>query len=264
MLAFLFSNIFYHLLFVWRWDFILKKNGINIPFGTLLRYQFIGVFFLVLLPSSLGSDVAKFALVNEKGRGAETVNSLFIARIAGIFALLLLAIPGTFIFPFKDVNIVRWILVGILFISLAGIGLIKYPFFNMDKLMKWKWMEKPRKILKNLRHNMNLTLLGPVFWMSLGINLISGIAFYFSFLAIRVDISFSNVFLITPIITTLSAVIPTVLGIGPREAGFQYFFGTALGTKELLGSLSILINLLLFMQVFIGLFFWITLPGKKK
>lgn len=129
--------------------------------------------------------------------------------------------------------------------------------------MKVKWLEKPGKILKNLRQNMTLSLLGPVFWMSLGMQLISGITLYFCFLAVRVDVSFMNVFLIAPIITVLSSVIPTVLGIGPREAGLQYFFGAVLGTKEVLGSLSVIINACIFTQVLTGLVIWILLPNKN-
>ncbi|GEM_PF-5561666 len=257
-------NVIGQSLSVWRWHFLLACNGMKIPFFKLMKFQFIGILFQVFLPSSFGGDVAKFTLVQEKGKGAETVNSLFVGRLAGNFALIVFALPGVFLFPVKDAVVIRWILLAAVFVAVLGIVMIRFPFFNFDKLEKIRWLIKPMKFLKNLRTNLKGSVLCPTFFISVLFQLISGLMFYLLFLALGLQVDFLKALLVSPLISVLSILVPSFLGIGPREVGLFYFFAGEIGTKEMLGSFSLLINAIILTQVLLGAIFWMTTSKSRK
>src|SRR4051812_24570 len=43
----------------WRWHLLVKPQGIEIGFGKILAYYFLGMYFNFFLPSAIGGDVFK-------------------------------------------------------------------------------------------------------------------------------------------------------------------------------------------------------------
>src|SRR5438552_1736540 len=43
----------------WRWQLLLKAQGIHEPFGRILRLTWVGYFSALVLPGAAGGDVAK-------------------------------------------------------------------------------------------------------------------------------------------------------------------------------------------------------------
>jgi uncharacterized membrane protein YbhN (UPF0104 family) len=263
-LAFLLMNIGVQTVTVQRWQFLLSQNGMDLPFSSLIRFHYIGILFQVFLPSSLGGDMAKFVLIQKKGKGAESVNSLLIARFVGVYALLVLAVPGIFLYPVPDAGIIRWILFTLLAGGVLVLFLLRSNLIDPDRFMKISWLVNPLKLFKNLRSNFKGKILFPVFVQSLLLQVLSSVVFYLLFVTLGVQVDFWKAFFLSPLISAIAMVIPSFLGIGPREMGLFYFFQVEIGSKEMLGSLSLLINALILSQVLIGAFFWLTNRNKNR
>ena len=42
-----------------KWQVLLRAQGVRIPFGALLEFQFVGFFFNNFLPANVGGDVMR-------------------------------------------------------------------------------------------------------------------------------------------------------------------------------------------------------------
>ena len=84
----------------WRWSIILALGGLRPPFGDLFRIVSGSMAFASLLPSSLGTDVARGAflgigMAGEKGASpGEVIASIAVDRYAATLGTLLVAAIG--------------------------------------------------------------------------------------------------------------------------------------------------------------------------
>lgn len=73
-----------------KWQVLLRAQGVAIPFGALLEFQFIGFFFNNFLPSAnLGGDVMRgYGLARLTDRPADAAISVLVDRIVGFLAYM--------------------------------------------------------------------------------------------------------------------------------------------------------------------------------
>ena len=77
----------------YRWQLVLKPQGIEIPFSRVLAYYFLGMYFNFFLPSSIGGDVAKIYYLNKETRKlSASTASVFFDRDIGMGGLVLIAL----------------------------------------------------------------------------------------------------------------------------------------------------------------------------
>lgn len=78
---------------VWRWQLLLRAQGIRLPFLAAHRLTFIGFFFNNVVPGPTGGDVIKAVYV---ARGLErrtpAVMTVLVDRVLGLVALALIAL----------------------------------------------------------------------------------------------------------------------------------------------------------------------------
>ena len=78
------------------WDQLLRMAGIRIPFGKVLAYYHVGLFFNNFLPANIGGDIAR---VMDSARYGETraaaVSAVVLDRLIGTVALAGLAVVTT-------------------------------------------------------------------------------------------------------------------------------------------------------------------------
>ena len=77
-----------------RWGILLRTQGFNFSFGRMLSLYFIGQFFNSFLPGGLSGDLVKaYYVVGEtQEKRAEAVATIFMDRVLGFFALVILTI----------------------------------------------------------------------------------------------------------------------------------------------------------------------------
>ena len=257
-IAFVFFVIFQQLLFVFRWHTILKFNNIKFSFQKLTKYHYISIIFQIFLPAAVGADAAKAVMLFPKADKVKSVNSAIIARVMGLFVLLLLSSIGILfshselIIKWKPALLIVTCSIMIIFLLLF-IPKIKYFIRNI------KWLKKiplVNKVLMNFLENMDFKLLSSLFCSSLLIQIITIISVFYIFLSIGVAINFINLMIFFPLIVFLTIVIPSVVGIGTREYFLWYFFSSTIVSKNVLAAFSVVNYSLLLIVVFVGLLFW--------
>jgi uncharacterized protein (TIRG00374 family) len=205
-----------------RW-FILS-NALSFPgrWRTYLVFYFVGMYFNLFLPTSVGGDVLKVHFLSrDEGRRLMAAYSVVGDRLFGLVAMVLLGAWAVGLRP----DILPGHIVTAL--SLGGIvilcGLVGLPFLHRilrglrpklverlsGVLVLW---QRPRKILAVLGLSFCLQALGmgAVSLLGRGIGIELPLVFYFASL---------------PLINIATAIPISLSGIGVREGTFVYFLG---------------------------------------
>jgi uncharacterized membrane protein YbhN (UPF0104 family) len=82
---------------VWRWQILLAGQGIDMTFGFLSGTYFIGRYFGIVTPSTMGLDGWRlYETIRLTGRPVECTTTLVVERVlglVGLFAVILLFMP---------------------------------------------------------------------------------------------------------------------------------------------------------------------------
>jgi len=205
-----------------RW-FILS-HSLSFPgqWRTYLAFYFVGMYFNLFLPTSVGGDVLKVHFLSrDEGRRLMAAYSVVGDRLFGLVAMVLLGAGAVGLRP----DILPGHFVTALWIGGIGIvcGLAGLPFFQgvlrglrptlaerlSGVLMLW---QRPRKILVVLGLSFCLQALGmgAVALLGGGIGIEIPLVFYYASL---------------PLINMATAIPISLSGIGVREGAFVYFLG---------------------------------------
>jgi uncharacterized membrane protein YbhN (UPF0104 family) len=85
----------------WRWQMLARPLGFERSVSQLLSYYFIGMYFNLLLPTSVGGDVVRAWYLNGRsGRHLAALGAVFVDRFSGLLVLLGLACMGVLLAPF--------------------------------------------------------------------------------------------------------------------------------------------------------------------
>jgi len=199
-------------------------NNLAFPgrWRTYLVFYFVGMYFNLFLPTSLGGDVLKVHFLSrEEGRRVLAAYSVVGDRLCGLIAMLLLGAAAVQLKP--DLLPGHFVMI----LSLGGLvivcGLIGLPFFHRALRSLWPrisqhmtgllvlW-QRPRMIAVVLGLSFCLQALGmgAVALLGVGIGIEIPLAFYFASL---------------PLVTIATLIPISFSGIGVREGAFVYFLG---------------------------------------
>ncbi|NQT94102.1 MAG: flippase-like domain-containing protein [Lentisphaerae bacterium] len=108
-----------------RWKWILAAGGLDLSWGRVWTLMFIGHFFNAFLFGATGGDVVKaYYAARETGhRRTEAVATVFIDRVTGLFALLILA-SITMGLRFRFFMAHAWTRYALVFIGAVTVGVI--------------------------------------------------------------------------------------------------------------------------------------------
>ena len=117
-----------------KWKLLLPTYSIFL----LLKLNFIGYYYSLILPGQIAGEVAKaFVLGKEKRNAAQIAASVLVDKITGVIALLLIGIAGL---AFTSIHIPKVIIYGIVIASIIGILILfsvrwKPFYYRLLKLM---------------------------------------------------------------------------------------------------------------------------------
>lgn len=75
-----------------RWQLLLRAEGIRVPFGRLFLLYLEGMFFNLFLPTLIGGDVVRAQRIYVRaGRNEAAAASVLVERLSGLAALLAIA-----------------------------------------------------------------------------------------------------------------------------------------------------------------------------
>jgi len=273
------GGFFFCILFcTFRWDILLKAQGIHLPFRLVFMLFFVGQFFSVFMPGATSGDIFKayFVAAESKHNRTEAVASVFIDRIIGLIALILLTciimlIRLDFFMQYKETRLAMIFIGGAFVATSIGIAIVFGKNFIFS-LISGKGTRKESKIwatVDRVYTSFSTCITGiPVLSKTIALSLVNHVSLvvciFFLGKALELDLSFIACLTVFPIINAIAALPLTPGGIGTRETACVFL----LGVYGISQSSAIALSLLLYASTLawglVGgvVYFYYILAGK--
>jgi uncharacterized membrane protein YbhN (UPF0104 family) len=210
-----------------RWRLLAKPLGLGQPLAHFAAFYFIGMFFNLLLPTSVGGDVIRALYLNGgSGRRLLSFLSVLVDRLSGLLVLLSLACVGVLLCP---IALPRWISWSVwITVGCALAGFLSLVLFG-------RWTERfasARRLLEAtglyLRHPL---ILVQATALSLVVQAANVVLVWLVGLAIDAPVPGSFYWILVPMVTLLTLLPVSLNGMGVREGGLILFL-SPLGVDE--------------------------------
>lgn len=237
-----------------RWRMVLHTQGIELPLGRATRISLVAQFFNAFLLGSTGGDLIKayYAARETHHRKTEAVTTVFVDRLVGLWAMLFFAgimmLPNSQLilkhdqFAIPCVMILAMLVVLTIVLSLAFWGGVSKRFprarHYLRQLPKGTMLETSLDSCR--RFGKEKAFLAKATALSLFFNVIWVLQIFALGVGLDLNISFTALLVIVPLILCISSVPITPNGLGVRENLFVGLLGVlgVAGTAAL--SLSLL------------------------
>jgi uncharacterized membrane protein YbhN (UPF0104 family) len=197
----------------WRWKILAEPLGFHHPY-TWFRSQFyIGTFFNLFLPTSIGGDVYRAEkLVSTHGRRLAAYGCVIADRVAGVAAMLMMACVATFTLLGQQLPI--WVL-ELPWFGLAGLlGMFALLPLLARRIGKFRQLFAGLGWAEGRWHR---------WWAAVGLSLIvqsfATLQVILLGLALNLEVPWLAYVVVVPLVTLLTMVMPSLNGVGVREGG---------------------------------------------
>ncbi len=215
----------------WRWKMIAEPLGFKESYGRFRSLFYIGAFFNLFLPTSIGGDAVRgWMLARTKDRRWAAIGSVIADRVAGVTSMLMMACIAT-LGPLGEspwwVPVLPWAIIGCLFLTMALLPRMTGYSRKIQALVEALGWSKGR---------------WGIWWKAIGLSfIVQGLAtLQVILLGIALDLSVAwyAYLVVVPLVTLLTMLPLTFNGIGVREYslvlllapfGVSQEQGTALG-----------------------------------
>jgi len=203
-----------------RWRAVLIAIKAKLSFWSSFRVLYIGVFFSLTLPSSVGGDAVRMYLARKEGLSLSgAINGVMLERVATISGLILLVLitqpmllnrigdnPAKIVFPILAILLILFII----------------ALMFLDRLPKKFQNFKIFRGLVRLASDSKKLFLSPIHAIiSIGLGVSGNILLSFSaFLlcqALRIDINFLDCLVLIPPVILMTILPISIAGWGVRE-----------------------------------------------
>jgi glycosyltransferase 2 family protein len=259
--------------YAWRWRLLLRGAGLSVPFATVVRQYFVGVFANNFMPG--GADVAKVMYLG-RDHGYRTVAaSVAVDRLLGVSLLAILASAALWLSPVSAPRLVAANVIAAL-IAAASLLLLLLTGFGTGGLAARVARFGARAVtlaerLQRLRLDMAAPLGRPTILVQSAFVVfgyaVAVAALYLHFVAMHHGPASSPiaVFAVVTAITVLSNVPVSLNGLGLREQLHAALFLPLGVAPETAVSMSLLLYAHLVIMSAIGYVFWLeSRPQSPK
>jgi uncharacterized membrane protein YbhN (UPF0104 family) len=198
-----------------RWQLLARPLGFQESLRRFTAFYFIGMYFNLLLPTSVGGDVIRaWCLDGKKGRRLNAFVSVLVDRISGLIILLLVACVGVAVYP----QPLPVLVVGSVWGMAAGalLGILLMPVLT-------RWLGDSRfERLSQLAEGVQFYLRHPGLMLgtaalSLLVQLANVVLVWLVGLAIGVPVPAAYYLILVPLVTLLTMLPISLNGMGIRE-----------------------------------------------
>jgi len=218
------------LLTAFRWQALLAAQGIKIPLPPLIASLFVGQFFNSFLPTTVGGDAVRaYDTAVQSKETAKSVTTVFVDRLIGVLALVLLALAALIVGYINDADIHFYVLpvLAVFFICAMSFFIV----FNnnlmhlADRLLRLLRLVKVAdKVYKAYRSVHQIKHDKRTLWIAFLVSLLLQVnVIYFYYLiagSIGLGVPVLYFFLIVPVALTVLILPFSINGIGIREGVF--------------------------------------------
>jgi glycosyltransferase 2 family protein len=241
-----------------KWQTIVSALEGNLSFLEGLSIYLAGMFANLFLPSSIGGDVLRSVKLSAQSglSPVKSAMSIFYERLSGVVAMVMLSTLGLIMLP-SSLPYYESVLGGILSVLLVGGSILFFlptlvailPQVLRARLVAEEWPGY-RTAFASVAYSL--------FSQSLMVMLLWSILFQFHTLV--------NFFTVAAIfgVATLASLIPSINGLGPREASYVFLFTHWTFVSADLASLLSMVLLTVTMIASLPGCFWVFKKNKQK
>ncbi|MEP6671058.1 MAG: lysylphosphatidylglycerol synthase transmembrane domain-containing protein [Chthoniobacter sp.] len=231
----------------WRWQILLRVQGITLSWFRIFSLLLIGVFFNFFIPGGTGGDVIKIFYLLKETPGKRTVAllSVLVDRLVGlialaVFAAVLIAADWQWLMSSTEVSRYVWpalFILGSSFAGLHGAYLVTSRGWIHRLPARMPGRDKIAELA--LAYNLYGRAWRPTL-AAFGLSFIAHLAYFAVFYCtgqalrhsgLRMP-TFGEMCAIMPVVNTLSAMPISLGGLGVREGLFQIFLNRLCGVRE--------------------------------
>jgi uncharacterized membrane protein YbhN (UPF0104 family) len=211
----------------WRWQLLARPLGFTESLPRFTAFYFIGMYFNLLLPTSVGGDVVRaWCLDGRSGRRVAAFLSVVVDRLSGLLILLLVACAGVLVYPRP---LPPWVHASVWGLAAgAGLGLAALPL-----LTRWTARsERLRQLAEGVQYYFrNPRLVLGTAGLSVGVQVANVVLVWLIGRALDVPVPAVYYAIFVPLVTLLTLLPISLNGMGIREASTVLFLAP-LGVGE--------------------------------
>ncbi len=210
--------VFAQLVSAARWQIFARQLDMDRGYWQLTRYYFIGMYFSLFLPTSVGGDVVRVWYLNaNSGRKLRAAGAVFIDRLNGLIVLVALACVAVWFAPPEMPSWVPFVVYGIAAAGVCGV-------LGLAAFSRWGRLPENRKqqiavMWEVVRHPRDLIVTSA---LSLVVQISSAAIVWLVGMGLKIEIPFSYYAVFVPMVSLIT-LLPSIGGMGVREMGFDSF-----------------------------------------
>jgi uncharacterized membrane protein YbhN (UPF0104 family) len=229
----------------WRWQVIIQRRGVAIPFVPVLKVTLIGQALNLFLPASLGDVARSYYAWREQGKKEIMLATAILDKVVALFTLCVLGLICAVVVKAYAVALVSFVL------TLPLVLLLLFP-----DVIPWKWgcylfrrlvkRELDGEELARTFRSDRSTLV-----VSIGISLlgwgVTNLIYYYAWSAFTPNIHLAYAFAVAPLINVMRILPITISGLGSADLLIVFLLG-AVGINHsdaLMGSLAVNVSLIM-------------------
>jgi glycosyltransferase 2 family protein len=206
----------------WRWRLIAQRVGFTESMGEFLRFYFVGMFFNLFGPSTLGGDLVRALYLGApSARRTVALHTVLFDRVSGLVMLVFVAVAAIGLFGRFGLP---WPVIGL--VSAAGVTMA-IGWFLVPMLVRRIFAPDgrvARLVQRDLEPFWNdHALLARAAGVSIVFHVLQCSSLILLGHALSMNLDWRYYFVFHPIVTVLSALPVSVAGLGIREAGYVWF-----------------------------------------
>jgi len=247
----------------WKWYVLQQRDVVNPSYFQLLGLYYVGKFFNIALPTSMGGDVMRvYQLGKETSNKSHALASVFVERFTGMITLVLLVI---IVLMFSAGQYSLFIVfASLIFCAILIASLFWFiwndKYFSLIERITSRFSKYSKRILDGLRKSHDLVrkyeknpkALIAAFALSILFYGLAIINVWVSAKAFSVDIDFMKILLAVPIMMMIMNLPVSIGGLGLMEAAYTLVFGLIGYSPTLALSTALLMRFKSFFDCGIG------------
>lgn len=214
-----------------RWALLARPLGFGNPLREFTCFYFIGMFFNLFAPSTVGGDVGRvFYLARTRDRSRDWAGpttyalvSVVADRAVGMAALVWMGTLALAFFPRYPIpGVIRWVTYGLGISLMLGLVFLR-AVLRLLKIWAHPMIEKLRLAVGTYQGRGRV--LAQTIGLSLMVHFIQASAHVYLGRALDMEIPWSYAFILYPLVGTFAALPVSLSGFGLREGGYLFLLG---------------------------------------
>lgn len=218
----------------WKWQILLKSDGVDIDLPTLTGSYLIGTFFNMFLPSNIGGDSYRILDIRHRCNDMmRSALSVFADRLTGFFALVTVSLVSSIFVVRQTGQPIFFYLPCTIFLLLLGfLVALSHPRLlkqavRMMGLYRFELLATSleKALASFARYSSRAATIFKVLAISFSFQSLMIVIVFLLGKSLGISVPFYCFGAFIPLITLMEALPISIYGIGVRDLGYVFFFG---------------------------------------